>query len=114
MKDMSDNVELEIAKEYSAYPAGRDYADGPFNGEKFRKEFLLPAYKLALERGVDLVVSLDGVKSFGSSFLEEAFGGLIRKESVKKDDLKTRLKIVIGRPGDARYQTAIGRYISRA
>lgn len=111
---MGEAVELKIAKEYSAYPAGRDDADGPFNGEKFRKEYLLPRYKLAVERDGDLIVSLDGVKSFGSSFLEEAFGGLVRKESVKKDDLKNRLKIVIGRPGNARYQTAIDRYINQA
>ncbi len=111
---MGDPVEIEIAKEYSAYPAGRDDADGPFNGSRFRRDFLLPRYRLAVENGVDLVVSLDGVMSFGSSFLEEAFGGLVRKESVKKDDLKNRLKIVIGRPGNARYQTAIDRYINQA
>lgn len=111
---MGDAVELEIAKEYSAYPAGRDDADGPFNGEKFRRDFLLPRYKLAVERGVDLVVSLEGVKSFGSSFLEEAFGGLVRKENVQKGDLKKRLKILIGRPGNARYQSAIDRYINQA
>lgn len=111
---MGDAVEIQIAKEYSAYPAGRDDADGPFNGEKFRKEILLPRYHKASQQGVDLLVSLDGVKSFGSSFLEEAFGGLVRKEKVNKADLKKRLKIFIGRPGNARYQAAIERYIADA
>ena len=111
---MGDNVELKIAEEYSAYPAGRDEDDGPFNGEKFRKDFLLPRYNRALAQGVDLVVSLDGVKSFGSSFLEEAFGGLVRKEKVEKRDLRNRLRIVIGHPGNARYQSAIERYINQA
>ncbi|CAN0436586.1 unnamed protein product [Scytosiphon promiscuus] len=111
---MGDAVKLSISKEYSAYPAGRDEADGPYNGEKFRKNLLLPYYNRALENNSSLVVSLDGVMSFGSSFLEEAFGGLIRKEKVEKKDLKKRLEIVIGRPGNVRYKAAIIRYIDQA
>lgn len=111
---MGDEVRIEIAKDYSAYPAGRDEADGPFNGERFRKQHLLPKYNQAVRDGVELVVSLDGVMSFGSSFLEEAFGGLIRREMVEKSDLKRRLKVVTSRPGNARYESAIKRYIDQA
>jgi hypothetical protein len=114
MKDMGETVVLDIAKEYSAYPAGRDETDGPFNGEKFRKIYLLPRYQQAVDGNADLVVSLDGVMSFGSSFLEEAFGGLVRKEHVEKSDLQRRLRILIGRPGNGRYEAAIKRYIRQA
>ena len=65
---------VHVAKDYTRHPAGRFKKDGPYNGETFRKRFLEPPL-LAGER---LTVMLDGVRGYGSSFLEEAFGGLIR------------------------------------
>ena len=41
--------------------------------------FTIPKVKEAFERGEQLVVDLDGTYGLGPSFLEEAFGGLIRK-----------------------------------
>ena len=111
---MSDVISISIAEEYSAYPAGRDKTDGPFNGKRFREELLHPRYRLALERQQGLVVSLDGVKSFGSSFLEEAFGGLARVREVDKRDLRRRLQIEFTHPGQRRYEAAIWRYIKNA
>jgi hypothetical protein len=111
---METSLELDIAKDYSAYPAGRDEADGPFNGERFRRELLLPLYQKAATQNVEFLVSLVGVKSFGSSFLEEAFGGLVRKDRVDKNDLRNRLRILPGRPGNSRYEAAIYRYINQA
>lgn len=65
---------LKISKTFSRYPAGRYYSDGPFSGQKFREEFLRPK----LDSGINLVINLDETRGFGSSFLEEAFGGLVR------------------------------------
>ncbi|CBJ37918.1 conserved protein of unknown function [Ralstonia solanacearum CMR15] len=64
---------ISIARDYTDTPAGRNRTDGPFSGERFRDEILAPA----LRHG-EVEVDLDGVLGFGSSFLEEAFGGLIR------------------------------------
>lgn len=111
---METNLHISIAEEFSPYPAGRDDQDGDFNGERFRKSLLLPRLKEALARHVKLVVSLEGMQSFGSSFLEEAFGGLIRKEGVAKKDLKKVLEIDAGWIGNSRYRDAINRYIERA
>ena len=111
---MPESVQISIAEDFSAYPAGRDQNDGPFHGERFRREILLPRYLLAKEADTELSVSLEGVKSFGSSFLEEAFGGLVRKERVDKRDLRKRLAISTGRPGNERYRRAILRYIDQA
>lgn len=111
---METNLHISIAKEFSPYPAGRDDQDGDFNGERFRKSLLLPKLQEALEKHVKLVVSLEGMQSFGSSFLEEAFGGLIRKEGVSKKDLKKVLEIDAGWVGNSRYRDAINRYIERA
>lgn len=66
---------LSIAQDFTRYPAGRFESDGPYSGENFRDNFLVPA----MELGTPVTIDLDGVRGFGSSFLEEAFGGLVRK-----------------------------------
>jgi len=65
---------IKIAEEFSRYPAGRFDTDGPYSGEKFRREFLVPA----MQEKKKICIDLDGVRGYGSSFLEEAFGGLVR------------------------------------
>jgi len=105
---------LSIAKEFWPFPAGRVEKDGPYNGEKFRKEHLIPALEAAKESNSTLEVSLDGLKSCGSSFLESAFGGLIRYDRYKKSDLKHTLKIVLSNPSLERYKLSIERHIDRA
>jgi len=111
---MQENILISIANEFSAYPTGRDDHDGDFNGERFRQLLLLPRLKEAISKNVKLVVSLQGMQSFGSSFLEEAFGGLVRKEGVSKRDIKKTLEIDAGWIGNTRYRDAINRYIDRA
>ena len=80
-------VQLSIAKDFSRFPAGRFETDGPYSGERFRK---LLVDKL---RQGHVTVLLDGTVGYGSSFLEEAFGGLVREEGFQADDLKKRLTI---------------------
>lgn len=65
---------IDIGKDFSRYPAGRYQTDGPFNGELFRSRFLIPA----LNNNEQITVALDDTAGYGSSFLEEAFGGLVR------------------------------------
>lgn len=67
-------TKFHIATNFSRYPGGRFVKDGPFSGEKFRDEVLVPA----LRAGETIEIFLDGVRGYGSSFLEEAFGGLVR------------------------------------
>lgn len=85
------NKVINIERDFSRYPAGRYLTDGPYNGEKFRKEFLVPALSESTEK---VIVELDGARGLGSSFLEEAFGGLVRtgysaEEVLKRIDLKS-------------------------
>ena len=63
-----------VSKEFSRHPAGRFTSDGPFSGEAFRQRFLVPA----LKKKEKLILDMDGARGYGSSFLEEAFGGLVR------------------------------------
>jgi hypothetical protein len=65
---------ISIAKDFSRYPAGREKDDGDWNGERFRNDFLVPS----IEKKEKITVLLDGTRGYGSSFLEEAFGGLVR------------------------------------
>lgn len=76
---------INIAKDFSAYPSGRVDADGPYNGTRFRNEFLLPA----LNGNDKVVIILDGLRSYGSSFFEEAFGGLLRLHDFSVEQLKS-------------------------
>lgn len=73
-------------KDFSRFPAGRFETDGPFSGEAFRKKVIEPR----LKQGECVRVDLDGVLGYGSSFLEEAFGGLLR-DGYKVADLKRLL-----------------------
>jgi hypothetical protein len=79
---------IKIAEQFSRYPAGRFIQDGPYSGELFRKKFLEPA----LNNSNVVVVEMDGARGYGSSFLEEAFGGLIR-DGYQKEFLLSRLEI---------------------
>ena len=65
---------INIAQDFSRYPAGRFKDDGPASGQAFRETFLMPA----LESKTSLIIELDGTRGYGSSFLEEAFGGAVR------------------------------------
>lgn len=71
---MTTTSYVSIAKDFSRFPAGRYESDGPYSGEAFRKRVIEPH----LKKGEALTIDLDGVLGYGSSFLEEAFGGLIR------------------------------------
>jgi hypothetical protein len=70
-----NTVKIDIASQFARYPAGRYKTDGPYSGEVFRENFLIPQLK---NPDTCIVVQLDGARGLASSFLEEAFGGLIR------------------------------------
>ena len=84
---------VSIARDYSPSPAGRTPADGPFNGERFRDNILLPALQQAAEKNDKVVVDLDDAYSYSSSFLEEVFGGLVRKHVFEAAKLASLLEI---------------------
>lgn len=101
---------INIAKDYSQFPAGRFYSDGPFSGEKFREEVLTPAIK----HHDQVEVIIDGVSGYGSSFLEEGFGGLIRSTNLSADVLKKKLTISYDDIAFELYSKAIWEYIQSA
>lgn len=111
---MDDKISISIAEDFYPYPAGRDDDDGPYNGKKFRTEVLLPRLIEAEQRGLKLVVSLDGLKSCGSSFLESAFGGLIRNGDFDHRSIWKNMEIKYDNPILARYARAVEGHVKRA
>jgi hypothetical protein len=96
------------------YPGGRFKADGPYSGEFFREEVLRPALTDAIERRQQLTVVLDGAPGYGSSFLEEAFGGLIRTRAFSAQDVRSWLKVAAENALYAPYESLADRYIQDA
>lgn len=86
-------VTISIVNNFSRTPGPRYIAEGDFSGELFRKEHLLPNVKMAMEHNEDIIVDLDGASGYGTSFLEESFGGLVREDKISYDFLKAHLKI---------------------
>ncbi len=83
---------IQICKDFSDTPGGRYIREGEYSGEKFREEILLPKYNEAEKVGEKLSIDFDGCYGFGTSFLEEAFGGLVRNHG--KEKVLDRLLIV--------------------
>ena len=76
-------ITIDVAT-FSQTPFGRYEQDSDFSAEKFRDTVLIPAIQGA--HGEDVEVDFSKVAlGVGSSFLEEAFGGLVRKGFDKKD-----------------------------
>lgn len=77
-------VSIKISKDYTNKPGGRYMKEGPNSGEEFREKLLLPAYEKAINTNSSLIVDLNDCYGLAPSFLEEAFGGLVRKVKSKK------------------------------
>jgi len=64
---------IDIAKEFGVTLGGRFKVDGPFSGEEFRDELLVPIYKSAVKNNECLLVSFDGCYGCPPSFVDEVF-----------------------------------------
>ncbi|MHB1174794.1 MAG: STAS-like domain-containing protein [Sulfuriferula sp.] len=86
---MEQKIVINIARDFGRYPAGRYLTDGPYSGQAFRENILKPA----LSSGNEIVyIEFDGARGLASSFLEEAFGGLVR-EGYNSQTLLDRLQL---------------------
>ncbi len=103
-------AEVAIAQDFSRFPGGRYRTDGPNSGEEFRERFLVPA----LARGEQIVLVIDGTSGYPSSFLEEAFGGLVRVNGHRAAELKKHLQIKAHDPSFMPYRSLIWQYIRDA
>jgi hypothetical protein len=105
---------ISIASDYSSSPAGRTPEDGPFSGQRFREAVLIPALRDAIARGTTLIVDLDGAFSYSSSFLEEAFGGLVRTNIFSASEINDHLKLHSSNPIYASFVKDAQLYLAEA
>lgn len=83
---------ISIANDFSKVPAGRFYDDGPYSGEKFRKEFLLePLRDTEIEK---IIINLNGLCGVGSSFWDEAFVSLITEDKFTYEYIIKKIQFV--------------------
>lgn len=95
--------------DFTKFPLGRFKGDSSGNGQDFREKKLLPALQ---DGSSQVTVNLDGAKVvIGSSFLEEAFGGLIRHNNFTLDELKKQLKIITS---NEMYRIQIDKFLNTA
>lgn len=88
-----DDLRIVVREDFSRFPAGRFRTDGPYSGQRFREDLLAPRITSALAKKTHVRVVLDGTRGYGSSFLEEAFGGLVRDHEFSARDLVQSLKL---------------------
>ena len=101
---------ITVAKDFSPYPMGRLRKHGEFSGEAFREDVLVPA----LKKYNNIVVNFDGVAGVPSSFLEEAFGGLIRLGHISFTEFEKRVHVKVSEKNLSIAKDRIRTYISRA
>ncbi|MBL7997638.1 MAG: STAS-like domain-containing protein [Candidatus Kapabacteria bacterium] len=77
---MNNPILLKVS-DFSKSPGPRYKYLGPNSGEEYRDSVLLPAFNSARESKTKLIVNLDlsGDDGYGSSFLDESFGELVRR-----------------------------------
>lgn len=76
-------IKINISKDYTTTPGARYKSDGPFSGEEFREKYLEPHFTNEDDQS-KIEINLDGAEGYPTSFLEEAFGGLVRKFGKKR------------------------------
>ncbi len=107
---MMSNTTINIAHDFSDVPSGRYPADGEYNGEAFRERFLVPH----LQKSEIIDVVLDNTEGYGSSFLEEAFGGLVRVNHFSKDFLRKHLNLIAKTSVARHYKVVVEGFIELA
>lgn len=83
---------INVANDFSIIPSGRQISDGSATGQHFYK-ILVDSLSNLLE-DEQLIIDFDGVLTAGSSFLDEAFAGLIRNKIITKKDFNKIIVIV--------------------
>ena len=88
-------IKLNIAKEFSPMPIGRYRTDSPEeSGETFREDILIPRLRRAVQEKDIVEVNFEGMEGLNASFLDEAFGGLVRSGEWTADQVLQIIRFV--------------------
>lgn len=78
-----EDIIIDIKADFSDSPGARYRKDGPHSGEEFFEVLLKPKFEEAVRNKVKLIINLDGVWGYPSSFVSGAFGKLSLEMEVK-------------------------------
>lgn len=80
-----DSIIIRVC-DFSKTPGSRYRDEGKkaHSGQEFREDTLEPNFKIAIAKNQKLLVDLDGTIGYGTSWLEEVFGGLARAYGKEK------------------------------
>lgn len=80
-----DSIKIRVC-DFSKTPGSRYRDEGKkaHSGQEFREDILEPNFKTAIAQNQKLFVDLDGTIGYGTSWLEEVFGGLARAYGKEK------------------------------
>ncbi len=78
---------INVANDFSDTLGGRYKKQSKFSGEAFREEILEPKLKNTIKKGKIIEINLDGTYGYPTSFLDEAFGKLVKKFSQDEIEL---------------------------
>lgn len=82
-----------IVRDFSETPGPREKVQGDFSAELFVESVLNPEFqKMDSDPDLKMEIDLDGTLGYGTSFLEEVFGGTARKKGV--DFVRDRIDVL--------------------
>jgi hypothetical protein len=92
LKRDAKSITINIAKDFTDAPGGRYREDGDYSGQQFLEDLLRPAYEEAKQEGKKLIIELDNVYGYPSSFVSGSFGKLSAECKKIGEDLLSRLE----------------------
>lgn len=108
-------MRIDVASDFSPFPIGRfTPRDGEFTGQSFRERLLAPALRSVVGSNERVNVDIEGLITLGSSFLEEAFGGLVRESGFTRSEVEKYVVIEFKDPSLKFYADEIAKYIREA
>lgn len=94
-------VETIKISDFTQTPGARYREDGRYSAQEFMEDIFLSAFEKAIEGNYKILVDLDGVWGYPSSFISGSFGKLsyergsslvLKHVEFKSDDSKTRVE----------------------
>lgn len=101
---MKIKEKIFIAKDFSDSPGARYKEDGEYSGQAFLENILQGAFEKAVSGDYKILIDLDGVWGYPSSFISGSFGKLsidkgadlvLKHIEFKSEDSETRLQEII-------------------
>lgn len=82
-----------VVRDFSETPGPREKVQGDFSAELFVETVLNQEFqKMDADTNLKMEINLDGTLGYGTSFLEEVFGGTARKRGA--DFVRNRIEVI--------------------